>query len=113
MPRSETHARARSSLASEGVADQIAETMHALATPSRVRLLYALINGELSVGALARIADVTPTVASQQLRILRQLHLVVARREGQSVVYSLHDDHVASLLEEIRNHVEHAERGWL
>lgn len=111
MPSSRTHDSARAT-ATEEVVVQIAETMQALATPSRVRLLYALRAGELSVGELARVAGVAPTAASQQLRVLRQLRLVVSRREGQSVLYRLHDDHVAVLLEEIRNHVEHAQRGW-
>jgi DNA-binding transcriptional ArsR family regulator len=87
--------------------------MHALSAASRVRLLYQLRRGELSVGELADAADLTPATASQQLRTLRHLKLVVARREGQSVRYRLHDEHVAGLLDEIRNHVEHAAHDWV
>jgi ArsR family transcriptional regulator, nickel/cobalt-responsive transcriptional repressor len=90
----------------------IAETMQALTTPSRVRLLFALREGESAVGALAGAAGITPAAASQQLRVLRHLKLVVARREGQSMLYRLHDDHVVSLLDEVRHHAEHAARGW-
>lgn len=90
----------------------IAETMQALATPSRVRLLFALRDGELSVNALADAAQITPAAASQQLRVLRHLKLVIARREHQSMRYRLHDDHVVRLLDEVRNHSEHAARGW-
>lgn len=85
----------------------------ALSNPTRVALLYALrAGGESPVGELAERTGVTPSAASQQLRILRHLRLVIARREGRSVLYSLHDDHVAALLDEIRNHAEHALRGW-
>jgi ArsR family transcriptional regulator, nickel/cobalt-responsive transcriptional repressor len=112
MPKSHVHARARSSPVDADAAGAIAETMQALATPSRVRLLYALRDGERSVGRLAELAGTTPAGASQQLRILRHLGLVLARREGQSIHYRLHDDHVAALLDEIHNHVEHASRGW-
>jgi DNA-binding transcriptional ArsR family regulator len=90
----------------------ISETMQGLATESRVRLLYLLLDGERGVSELAEAADMTPAAASQQLRILRHLRLVVARREGREVRYRLYDDHVASLLAEIRHHAEHAQRGW-
>jgi ArsR family transcriptional regulator, nickel/cobalt-responsive transcriptional repressor len=96
----------------ESAAAAIAETMQALTATSRVRLLYALRDGERTVGALADAAGITPAAASQQLRVLRHLKLVIARRERQSMLYRLHDDHVISLLDEIRNHAEHAARGW-
>jgi DNA-binding transcriptional ArsR family regulator len=89
-------------------ASGIAQLMHALSTPSRVRLLYALRDRELlSVGELSEVGALTPAAASQQLRILRHLRLVVSRREGQTIRYRLHDDHVAALLDEIANHLEH------
>lgn len=90
----------------------IAELMQALSTPSRVRLLYALRGNELSVGELADAAVLTQAATSQQLRVLRQLRLVAARRDGQSIRYRLHDEHVAALLDEIANHLEHVVRGW-
>lgn len=113
MPDSRIHAahHADASLGDESVA-AIAETMQALTTPSRVRLLYALREGERSVNALAQAAGITPAAASQQLRVLRHLKLVVARRSRQSMLYRLHDDHVIALLDEVRNHAEHAARGW-
>jgi ArsR family transcriptional regulator, nickel/cobalt-responsive transcriptional repressor len=112
MPESNVHTGARKAPPDTAAANSIAETMQALATPSRVRLLYALREGELSVGELANAAGISPGAASQQLRILRHLRLVVSRREGQSIRYRLHDDHVGALLDEIQNHVEHATRGW-
>jgi DNA-binding transcriptional ArsR family regulator len=90
----------------------ISETMQALAAESRVRVLYLLLEGERGVTELAEAAEMTPAAASQQLRILRHLRLVAARRDGRAVRYRLYDDHVASLLAEIRHHAEHAQRGW-
>jgi DNA-binding transcriptional ArsR family regulator len=113
VPDSRVHAahQAGAALKDESVS-AIAETMQALTTPSRVRLLYALRDGERSVNALAEVAGITPAAASQQLRVLRHLKLVVARRSRQSMLYRLHDDHVIALLDEVRNHAEHAARGW-
>ena len=113
MPENRVHAgyREQSSIDEPG-AEAIADLMGALSTASRVRLLYELRHGEMSVGELADAVGLTPAATSQQLRTLRHLKLVVARREGQSVRYRLHDDHVGALLDEIRNHVEHAAYGW-
>jgi ArsR family transcriptional regulator, nickel/cobalt-responsive transcriptional repressor len=96
----------------EAEAVVIAELMQALAAPSRVRLLYALRDGEAGVGELAGRAGVSPSAASQQLRILRHLRFVATRRDGRAVLYRLHDGHVASLLDEVRNHLDHAALGW-
>jgi DNA-binding transcriptional ArsR family regulator len=86
--------------------------MQALATPSRVRLLYAIREREAAVGELAAAAGITPSAASQQLRILRHLRFVATRRDGRAILYRLHDDHIAALLDEVRNHLDHAARGW-
>ena len=100
----------------ERVAEQevlaIAEFMQALSAPSRLRLLYALHDGEKGVGDLAEEAGMTPSAASQQLRVLRHLRFVATRRDGRSILYRLHDAHVAVLLAEARNHLEHAAHGW-
>lgn len=113
MPDAAVHAHLRTAgPVGETEAVAIAELMQALAAPSRVRLLYALHEGESGVGELAERAGVTPSAASQQLRILRHLRFVAMRREGRSILYRLHDGHVAALLDEVRNHLDHAALGW-
>jgi DNA-binding transcriptional ArsR family regulator len=62
--------------------------------------------------ALAARTGMTPNAVSQQLRVLRHLRMVIARREGRTARYRLHDEHIADLLAAVRNHVEHANRGW-
>ena len=112
MPDPSVHAELRADhTVGEPESEAISELMHALATPSRVRLLYALRAGEASVNELAERAAVTPSAASQQLRILRHLRFVATRREGRSILYRLHDHHVAALLDEVRNHLDHAALG--
>jgi DNA-binding transcriptional ArsR family regulator len=113
VPDAHVHAQLRDAEAvREQEAIAIAELMQALATPSRVRLLYAIREGEAGVGELAAAAGITPSAASQQLRILRHLRFVAARRAGKSIRYRLHDDHVAALLDEVRNHLDHAALNW-
>lgn len=89
------------------MAREVSETMQALATPSRVRILGRLRHGACSVGELAESAGMAQPAVSQQLRVLRHLGLVVGRRQGRRVIYALHDDHVAALLDEAAYHVQH------
>jgi len=85
----------------------VAETMQALSTPSRVRILSRLGAGPCSVNELAREVEMEQSAVSQQLRVLRHLGLVVGERQGKSIVYALHDDHVGVLLAEAVSHAEH------
>jgi DNA-binding transcriptional ArsR family regulator len=92
-------------------AGAVADIMQALATPSRVRILGRLRAGAASVNELAEGIGMEPSAVSHQLRLLRHLGFVVGRREGRRVVYDLHDDHVAHLLDEAISHVEHVQLG--
>jgi ArsR family transcriptional regulator, nickel/cobalt-responsive transcriptional repressor len=92
-------------------ARSVAETMQALATPSRVRILSRLGHGPCPVGELAREVGMEQSAVSQQLRVLRHLGLVVGERDGRHVIYALHDDHVRALLSEAVSHTEHLRLG--
>ena len=92
-------------------ARSVADTMHALATPSRVRILSRLAGGPCSVGELARHVAMEQSAVSQQLRVLRHLGLVVGERDGRQVIYALHDEHIRTLLEEAVSHTEHLRLG--
>ncbi|MEN3280212.1 MAG: ArsR family transcriptional regulator, nickel/cobalt-responsive transcriptional repressor [Solirubrobacteraceae bacterium] len=89
----------------------VAVTMQALATASRVRILGRLRGGGQTVGELADAVGMEPSAVSHQLRVLRHLGFVIGRRDGRHVVYDLHDDHVAHLLDEAVSHVEHVQLG--
>jgi DNA-binding transcriptional ArsR family regulator len=103
---------ARRSLVDGATAAQVAETMQALATPSRVRILGRLSEGACSVNELAQAVGMESSAVSHQLRLLRHLGLVVGERRGRQVVYALHDSHVADLLDQAVFHVEHVRLGY-
>lgn len=92
-------------------ARSVAQTMQALATPSRVRILSRLAVAACSVTELARDVRMEQSAVSQQLRVLRHLGLVVGERDGRQVIYALHDDHVRALLAEAVSHTEHLRLG--
>lgn len=89
----------------------VAETMAALSTPSRVRILSRLSLGPCAVNELAQGIEMEQSAVSQQLRVLRHLGLVVGERRGRQVIYVLHDDHVHELLAQAVSHAEHLRLG--
>ena len=93
------------------LADQVARTMQALATGSRLRILASLYDEPNAVGDLSRSVEMQTSAVSHQLRILRDLGLVASHRDGRRIVYRLHDEHVAQLLSEAMSHVEHLRLG--
>lgn len=93
-------------------AREVAQTMQALATPSRVRILGRLRESPCSVGELANAVRMEQSAVSHQLRILRHLGLVIGERSGRRVIYALHDSHVADLLDQAVFHIEHVRLGY-
>lgn len=92
-------------------AANVAATLQALATPSRLLILTRLRQGACPVGALAEAVGMEQSAVSHQLRLLRALGLVSGHRQGRNVVYSLYDSHVAMLLDEAVYHIEHLRLG--
>ena len=106
MPHPSEHGSAARPL-DQAEAEELAETMRAFGSASRLRLLIAMVEGERHVEALAAAAGLGPSATSHQLRILRSLRLVRVRREGRHAFYALHDHHVGELLAAVRHHREH------
>lgn len=86
---------------------KLAELFSALSDASRIRIIALLMDGEKSVRALADELGMTESAVSHQLRGLRHMRLVRARRSGRQVFYSLDDDHVSRLFLLGLDHVQH------
>lgn len=87
-----------------------AEGFRLLADPTRIKILWALLQGESSVACLAELVGAAPTAVSQHLAKLRLAGLVRGRREGTFVHYSAADTHVRALLAEALFHADHTDR---
>ncbi|MBS1887237.1 MAG: helix-turn-helix transcriptional regulator [Actinobacteria bacterium] len=85
--------------------------MFALSSPNRVRILIALRERPHTVGQLVEAVGIEQSAVSHQLRVLREHRLVVADRRGRERLYALHDEHVASLLDEAIRHVSELSGG--
>jgi ArsR family transcriptional regulator, lead/cadmium/zinc/bismuth-responsive transcriptional repressor len=92
----------------ELTAARTAELFSTLSDPNRVRILSVLLeNVEMNVGALVECLGMSDSAISHQLRGLRQMRIVRARKVGRQVFYAIDDEHVALLLQQGLEHVRH------
>ncbi len=91
--------RAKEQMPSEEQIAGMGAVFKALSEPCRLRILLALRQGEMCVYHIVEAVGGTQSGISHQLRILREGRIIKARRDGQNIVYSLADEHVAALLE--------------
>ena len=96
------------SVIDERTATYLAEFFSALSDTSRVRIISALTHGEMNVGTLAEIVGISESAVSHQLRGLRQMRLVRARKVGRQVFYCLDDEHVTDLFQRGLEHIQHS-----
>lgn len=83
----------------------LADLFKVFADTTRIKILYALMERECSVNDIAAIVGATQSAVSHQLRILKQAHLVKFRRDGKSVIYTLADAHVYTMLAQGLTHI--------
>ncbi len=89
----------------------LAEFFRVFGDSTRIRILYALSQSELCVCDIASLLDMGQSAISHQLRILKQMRLVKFRRDGKSVLYSLADSHIETILAQGMEHIEEKGQG--
>ena len=85
---------------------QLASLFKLFGDGTRVQILHALEQSEMCVCDLAQSLNMNQSAISHQLKILKQAKLVTGRREGKSVIYSLADEHVRTIIDQGREHIE-------
>ena len=83
----------------------LADFFKVFADATRIRILCVLSHSEMCVCDLAQTLDMTQSAISHQLRILKQMKLVVNRREGKTVFYSLADGHIRTIMDQGMEHI--------
>lgn len=91
----------------EEVLYDIADFFKVFGDSTRLKILCALLKGEVCVCDLSEALQINQSAISHQLRVLRQNDLVKFRKEGKMSFYSLDDDHVSLLLEQGIEHILH------
>ena len=84
----------------------IAELFKVFSDSTRIKIISALIGKELCVNDIADLTNTSQSAISHQLRLLKQSKLVKYRKEGQSIFYSLADDHVEKIFKMGCEHIE-------
>ena len=72
---------------------------------TRIKIMYALYEGEMCVCAISELLNMTQSAISHQLKTLKDANLVSARRDGKEIYYSLSDEHVKSIIAEGFEHI--------
>lgn len=90
----------------EHIAAHVAELFRAFSDTSRVRIVSALLTGEMNIGALAEVVGISESAVSHHMRGLRQMHMVQARRDGKEVYYRIDDEHIIALFQQGVKHVQ-------
>jgi DNA-binding transcriptional ArsR family regulator len=83
------------------------EMLKLLGDETRLRVIWALMEGEHSVNELAELVGAQPAAVSQHLAKLRLARLVRSRREGTRIFYVIDDAHVRRLVAEVLTHADH------
>lgn len=84
---------------------EMAERFKALSEPSRLKILLALSGGELCVEHITEAVNGLQSAVSHQLKTLRLNKIVKCRREGKKVLYSVSDDHVLTMINVAKEHL--------
>lgn len=83
----------------------LAERFKALGDTTRLQIVLALKQEDLCVHDLARLIGTSESNTSHQLRILRSLKIVKFRKEGKQSIYSIDDEHITHLIEDMQEHL--------
>lgn len=88
------------------IISRLSEVFKVFGDSTRIRILWALFDTELCVFDIAELLGMSQSAISHQLRTLKQARLIKARREGKNTFYSIDDDHVKRIIEQVLIHIE-------
>ncbi len=86
--------------------ERVVRLFKAFGDRTRYRIITVLACGPRTVNELASQVDLSQPATSQQLKVLRQAGLVVGKRDGRYIYYQLTDQHVLTILEQVRAHTQ-------
>lgn len=90
---------------SDNVLSDLADLFKIFSDSTRMRIMYRLFEGPVSVGDIVESLDMSQSAISHQLRNLKKNKLVKSERDGKSIMYSLLDEHVKLIIETGLEHV--------
>ena len=85
---------------------ELSELFRVFGDSTRIKILFTLFRGEKNVTQICDAIDMNQSAVSHQLKILKTSKLIACRREGKSMIYSLADDHVKTIIAMGKEHIE-------
>lgn len=89
----------------EEVITKLTEVFKVFGDGTRIKILWNLFDNEICVAELSERIKMSQSAVSHQLRILKQARLIKARRDGKNTFYSLDDEHVKRIVEQVMIHI--------
>ena len=84
---------------------QLSDVFSLLGEPTRLRIVLACLDAPMTVGEIAALMNVSPSLISHYLRLLRATRIIHAERVGKNVYCQLNDDHIRTILNNMLAHI--------
>ena len=91
--------RAKENMPDEENIERVCNTFRVIGEPSRMKIVLALLQGEMCVYHIVEACGGTQSAVSHQLRVLKDNRIIKSRRDGQNVLYSIADEHIVKIIE--------------
>jgi ArsR family transcriptional regulator len=88
---------------------ELAEMFRLMSDPTRLRIILASLDAPVPVGEMAERLNISASLVSHHLRLLRAARLLQAERRGRQVFYVVGDSHIRSMLTDMVDHVAEGE----
>ncbi|WP_090183511.1 MULTISPECIES: helix-turn-helix transcriptional regulator [unclassified Duganella] len=84
---------------------QLADLFHLLGDPTRLRIVLACVAAPIAVSGIAATLELSSSLVSHHLRLLRAARIVKSERQGKQVFYSVADAHISGVLNDMLEHI--------
>ena len=84
---------------------ELADLFHLLGDPTRLRIVLACLSTPIAVSGIASTLQLSSSLVSHHLRLLRAARIVKAERQGKQVFYSAADAHISGVLSDMLEHI--------
>jgi DNA-binding transcriptional ArsR family regulator len=88
---------------------QLADLFHLLGDPTRLRIVLACVAAPVAVGDIASSLQLSSSLVSHHLRLLRAARIVRSDRQGKQVFYTAADAHISGVLHDMLEHISEPE----
>jgi DNA-binding transcriptional ArsR family regulator len=93
-------------LATDARAGELADRFRLMGDASRLRIIFACMGEPISSGAIATGLELSPSLVSHHLRLLRATRILEAHRQGKQVFYVVADEHIRRIIAGMLDHLD-------